>query len=1784
MSADVDWPVWSIDERPGDLRRYVVPDAVSPLAQIVGASPAAAIMRLRTAWDRLRQLRIGYVNAQRRSVAGQRIRTPAEVLVAPRAGTCLDVALVAAAALEHAGLATTVVILEPTGMGEAHALVAVRLSGGWEPGAVWERPPEGFAAEVRTDLSDLTAPVVVLDPNGLTVPLPRPINFLGWAIEDAAARGRQILTGGEWRWRLGVVTAGGPADPPRFIPSPKPSVIPLRGIYLEPDEQRDSPLRLLRPEYRVADFQDRDELAILRGICREAVEGTLPRLVVVTGVGGSGKTRLALEAAEHARQAGWYAGPLLEEPPEESMIWLATVTAPLLVIIDYADARTSDVKRLLTTLGNREGPPAVIIATARSASGEWLTDIGDMAISAGILMVEERIGLPQSHPNPPAVFRAAVTGSQSHLPQPDAHPATAHELPSSWTTLDLILLGWLAAQGEDLPETTSALYHRVLRHERAYWSRTYTKMTGGARAPRDLLAEAAVALTLTGPTFAEATEVARRIPLLKGLPDMAYQVVRTLQECLQPGPGERFTLRPDPVGDHQLLTVLAQDPSLLERLLPDGVNEEQLHHAVFVLNRSGQNDERAAIEHLQQLMKKQPQRWKVVMSVAAAVGGAAEQALTEMVSASDPAISVDQLSPAIPSSSVGAWRLGLLVDERRLNSAELAGDPEYHAQVLFDVSNRRYRAGDRAGAISAVNQAVDLYRTLAETNRDTFIPHLASALNNQATLRSAVGDISGALAAIDEAVALKRSLAEKDSTFTPSLAMSLNNQAAFHSQVGDWTGAQAAVDEAVTLRRALIRAHPAALASDLANALSNQAKLRYEVGNRNGALAAIEEATNLWWNLVEANRAAFTPDLAGALTRQAAVRSGVGDNARALNVIEEATGLWRALVEANPAAFKPDLATALDTEVKIRSAAGDRAGALTASNEAVTLRRALAEANPAAFKPDLATALDTEAEVRSAAGDRAGALTASNEAVTLRRALAEANPAAFNPHLAAALIIQANARSSAGDRTGALAAIDEAVNLYRSFAEPNLAAFTADLAVALTTQASRRAEVGDRSGAVAAIDDAVNLYRALAEATPGGFTSDLALALNNQASLRSDVGDGVAAVDAIHEAVTLFRGLTQTNHAAFTPGLAMSLTTQAKLFSEAGDRTAALSASNEAILLYEGLVETNHAAFTPNLATALNNEAKFRSDIGDRTGALAAIDQAVTLRRALAEADPAAFTADLAMSLNTQANLRSDVGDISGALAAGDEAVAHYRTLVRTNPRAFTADLAMSLNTQAYLRSEAGDRAGALVASNEAVTHHRTLAQTNAAFTPHLARALNNQANRRSDVGDRAVALAAIAEATSLWRTLVDANAAAFTPGLAMSLSTEADIRSAVGDHTGALAAIEEATNLNRALAQADPAAFAPDLEVATRTWAELLNTVAADTVWKLSREAVSHPQIRARITAAAALWHHQRGNVTAATSLLRIAAEEAAADLPIPSLAAPPSAISEARQAVRATAEAINPNVDGLPAWATYAIPADQLEMVQDAAEAQDLPAFVTVIRNHAELITKIDFLTTLDTLDMLYPNDVLVTRFRIVYHLIGELGLVEALTQLDREHERQEFIEEWIDIPTWNESFNYLADHFDTLTTDETIDLLMSSEEPVAVQHGVIALLARTGTVDETKSIVTRTDLATQQALNAIENADLERVDLITAANPSTTGEPGTGALLIAVLLAAQGRDPQTAIAQARIEMSETQRKANRYRLDQLTRHAPSELQATFAALRDAVTIAYPETGTESNPSQDS
>jgi len=83
-------------------------------------------------------------------------------------------------------------------------------------------------------------------------------------------------------------------------------------------------------------------------------------------------------------------------------------------------------------------------------------------------------------------------------------------------------------------------------------------------------------------------------------------------------------------------------------------------------------------------------------------------------------------------------------------------------RALTNLSNRLSDAGDTAGALAAIREAVEIRRRLAQENAARFAADLALSLNNLSLRLSAAGDNAGALAAIREAVEIYRRLAQEN--------------------------------------------------------------------------------------------------------------------------------------------------------------------------------------------------------------------------------------------------------------------------------------------------------------------------------------------------------------------------------------------------------------------------------------------------------------------------------------------------------------------------------------------------------------------------------------------------------------------------------------------------------------------------------------------------------------------------------------------------------------------------------------------------------------------------------------------------------------------------------------------------------------------------------------------------------------------------------------------------------------------------------------------------------------
>src|ERR1019366_4601083 len=423
-------------------------------------------------------------------------------------------------------------------------------------------------------------------------------------------------------------------------------------------------------------------------------------------------------------------------------------------------------------------------------------------------------------------------------------------------------------------------------------------------------------------------------------------------------PEAGVAIRPDPVGDHLLITALDHDPDFLVDLLrtpepsrPPGQptpraypsSDDASFRACAVLSRAAQWHEYGARLAAAHLLHSLPSLWRPALAIALRVAGPFALALREQA-------------------------------ERQF-ATEAGAQPEADASLPWQLLSASIPLRHSALAELALIASQALLRHVRTDDDEMSTAERAGSLNNLGIRLSEAGRREEALAPAQEAVTLRRQLAQANpAAHTPNLAMSLNNLGNQLSGAGRREEALAPAQEAVTLYRQLAQANPAAHPPDLAAALNNLGNQLSGAGRREEALAPAQEAVTLYRQLAQANPAAHTPDLAAALNNLGNQLSGAGRREEALAPAQEAVTLYRQLAQANPAAHTPDLAAALNNLGHQLSEAGRLEEALAPAQEAVTLRRQLAQANPAAHTPDLAASLNNLGNQLSEAGRREEAL------------------------------------------------------------------------------------------------------------------------------------------------------------------------------------------------------------------------------------------------------------------------------------------------------------------------------------------------------------------------------------------------------------------------------------------------------------------------------------------------------------------------------------------------------------------------------------------------------------------------------------------------------------------------------------------------------------------------------------------------------------------------------------------------------------------------------------------
>ena len=573
-----------------------------------------------------------------------------------------------------------------------------------------------------------------------------------------------------------------------------------------------------------------------------------------------------IDVAAELRRQGWMAGFLnratsaSEGLLKERWQALEQIIADgedrgLLIVLDYAESRAEEVTRLTEALLAQEPAatrPLRLVLLARGA-GAWWQALIDEKPEVHRLFYDGEGGIAATEL--PAIktgeqrlrfFRHCLDNFTHVLRGQGLAPANQAVAPDRMRRIadGEGFARPLAIQMEALLQLTAATpaapgIHEQLRAvlglERDHWA----KLLGGLdlAAKRDMDRGVAQVTAVNGvPNRNSAERILMADAFYKGKREARVDVdpvYRNLAAVYGGPDGALIPLEPDLIGEHQVAT--AGDVELIEGCLnwiegePEGEREKKRRDLITVLQRASLDEHGAGAQAqaktlLQHLVKTRltllaPEMIAVLIETR----GALEGILTQEIAAlgDEPLTALDSV---LPLQSLALMDVSLAVAHRRAQlSREFLAGADAQAELdedaklgaldhlsarLGTLGIRLSNLGRREEALAASQEAVDLYRRLAETRPDAFLPDLAMSLNNLGTpLRSRPpgGGAGGEPRGGGHPEAAGRT---RPDAFLPDLAGSLRAMAKVYASAGEHEAATPVIEEGLTIIATLVARHP----------------------------------------------------------------------------------------------------------------------------------------------------------------------------------------------------------------------------------------------------------------------------------------------------------------------------------------------------------------------------------------------------------------------------------------------------------------------------------------------------------------------------------------------------------------------------------------------------------------------------------------------------------------------------------------------------------------------------------------------------------------------------------------------------------------------------------------------------------------------------------------------------------------------------------------------------------------------------------------------------------------
>ncbi|WP_199545681.1 trypsin-like peptidase domain-containing protein [Streptomyces sp. N35] len=939
-----------------------------------------------------------------------------------------------------------------------------------------------------------------------------------------------------------------------------------------------SPVSLLQAENKAARFHGREDE--LRQLVNWCAEETSPLLRMVTGPGGQGKTRLALELTTRLG-ADWSCGFLDATTAADNVAVAALIkqaARPTLLVVDYAETRPrsgldrpGQIEELVDAMASAQhGTPLRLLLISRSA-GDWWEQIrrqaGDPVHAAE---VAELAPLERSPQGRRQLYEDAWTDFavrlETALPdwrRPDPTPPDLrHERYDTALAVQMEALAALLEPARDIGDRRAE--EVILDHEERYWSKA--ARAAGIQVHERTQRRAVAAAALYG--AADEPQAERLLAALPGLSatDEDQQLrIRLWLKDLYPAPsGESAaywgSLQPDLLAEYLVADELRRGADLLGTVVAHCV-PQQIRRGLTVLARAGLHqsdvDDR-------------------VRALVPALGENLPEAVRVVAETEHPGPLLDALT-ALDRGRFGTEELARIAEAIPLHSQRLA---HFAAEVAADIT-----AHWRSAAAADGSQA----------NRR----RLAEALQDESARLEGVGRRGLSLRNLEEAVALREALpadsaehrlelASLYQALTVELAVNGRTEDAARCAQQAFETLNSLEDEDLPLWNLLRAVGTLGLRlMELGRTEEAVQRIQWVVDSYDGIIAATEaehpgeqEAT---FDL-RADRARWQANLAMALHH-------AGRHEEALAEGERVVAVRRELAAVRPDIHLPGLGLSLHNLVGFRSVARDP-GTMAAAFEAVEVYESLTLANPAAHLHHFVSAVRSYMSLSiRASDDDWGQVTRVTTLVSrLYGQLRESKPWVYLPALVATTHLPGTGSDGAEkgvhmimDRgTGEprdLKQADEAVSMYRNLCKIDRPLYEPYLSRALTTLADHLDAARDPAGALTAIEVLVELRRAPAGAT--GKASDrsdeqrsyLLWAVNDALRRLAEAGRFDEAVPYARELVSVLREFKDRTGVEWRRDMAGALYTQFNMVEESSEPQYVLEEMVEFARLCDGLVD-----------------------------------------------------------------------------------------------------------------------------------------------------------------------------------------------------------------------------------------------------------------------------------------------------------------------------------------------------------------------------------------------------------------------------------------------------------------------------------------------------------------------------------------------------------------------------------------------------------------------------------